>query len=1081
LSLPSFSVRQTVLVNVLFFVCLGAGLVAYLETPVDFYPDISFDATIIETIWTGASADEVERLVTTKLEEEIQGVSGIKELYSWSGADRSSILITWNETLAEIEYESSFNDVRAAIDRVTDLPPDAEEPLVRELSVAEMYAVLMVAVVDVGGVGETALLEVARDAKSRLEDLYGIKKVVIRGEHDREIRVLVDREAAARYQLTVVEIADRIRRKNLNLPAGTFTGSGGEATLRATGDYESIEEILSTVVRENPNGTFVRVGDVARVEEGLEKRRIYSRYNRHPALVLGVAKESDADLLGMSERLQDWVASYARLVPEGVELHVTWNSAEWVSARMSILWNNLLTGVGFVMLLLWFTIGFRNAALTIIAIPFSFLTALILFPLMGITINSLSLVGMMLVSGMLVDDAIIVLENIYRRVESGEPLREAVVNGSEEVLWPVVAAVATTCAAFFPLLLMSGTSGEFMSIIPKTVIVCLVASLFECLVILPAHYLDIGSRHPPGMRDDVVDSAPGVRGRLRRMGARFERFHYQVDQGLAWLRGRYLQALDVVLQNRGAFAVLSASLFIFSMSAATHLPVDLFPSEFGSFFIVVETPLDYGLEQTDAVVQRLEEEVETTMLGDPLVDFSAFVGNSISGNDDQRIAPNLAVLYNWIVDKDDYRYNPGKVVKRVQDHLDAYRDANAESIVVLQAKQPRDGPPIGKPIAVRIAGDDYLLSKRISREMQDFLHTLPGVSNIEDSLKEGAQEVRLLVDQERAGQHGLTFAELAQALRGANDGLVASNYRGPDEGEEIDIRVLLAERFRSEIPDLLRTKVRAPAGYLIELGDVADVEITRGFQSLAHFDGKRTVTVYAEVDNEEATALGVNQALAARFADLSLRHPDVEVVYGGEFEVTKETFQDMRRVFPIALLLIYMILAALFRSYIQPLVVITAVPFGMIGVVVGVGAFGYDISIPILYAAIGLTGVVVNDSLVMTDFINRARASGMPLLEAVRQSGARRLRPILLTTLTTVMALLPMALGLAGGSKTAGPFAASIVFGLIFAMVGTLFMIPLAYTSLIVAQDRVRGWRSATRIPSRSSQEITGPGTRSGI
>jgi multidrug efflux pump subunit AcrB len=328
------------------------------------------------------------------------------------------------------------------------------------------------------------------------------------------------------------------------------------------------------------------------------------------------------------------------------------------------------------------------------------------------------------------------------------------------------------------------------------------------------------------------------------------------------------------------------------------------------------------------------------------------------------------------------------------------------------------------------------------------------------------------VDQERAGQHRITFAELAQALRGANDGLMASSYRGPDEGEEIDIRVLLEERYRSEIPDLLRTKVRTPGGYLIELGDVADVEFARGFQSLTHFDGKRTVTVYAEVDNDEATALGVNQTLAARFADLPLRHPELEITYGGEFEATRETFQDMQRVFPIAILLIYMILAALFRSYLQPLIVITAVPFGIMGVVMGVGAFGYDLSIYILYATIGLTGVVVNDSLVMVDFINRARASGLPLLEAVRQSGARRLRPILLTTLTTVMALLPMALGLAGGSKSYGPLAASIVFGLIFAMLGTLFIVPLAYTSLIAGQNRVREWRSLTRV-----QAGTSPGT----
>jgi HAE1 family hydrophobic/amphiphilic exporter-1 len=241
----------------------------------------------------------------------------------------------------------------------------------------------------------------------------------------------------------------------------------------------------------------------------------------------------------------------------------------------------------------------------------------------------------------------------------------------------------------------------------------------------------------------------------------------------------------------------------------------------------------------------------------------------------------------------------------------------------------------------------------------------------------------------------------------------------------------------------------------MKLSDVAGVEFSRGYRSLAHFDGTRTVTVYADVDEDQATSVSVNQQLAARFADLELRYPEVEVTYGGEFQATAEAFADIRTVFPLALLLVYMILAAQFRSYLQPLVVVTAIPFGLMGVVAGVGIMGYTISFGLLYATIGLTGVVVNDSLVMVDFINRARASGMPLLEAVRQSGARRLRPILLTTLTTVMALMPMALGLAGVSKNYGPFAAAITFGLMVAMVGTLFIVPLAYTSLIVLQERV--------------------------
>ncbi len=300
MSLPEFSVRQAVLVNILFFVCVLGGLVAYSRIPVDFFPEIGFNTTLIITRWDGASADEIERLVTTRIEDELGEVEGVKEIRSVSRANSSTIQVTFDETLSETLYKAGVNDVRAAVDRVADLPEDADEPIVRELSTKTIYSDLRVAVVDVGGLGERPLRQVTADVKSRLEDVRGVERVDIRGDHERELRVLVDRDAAARFGLTVVEIADRIRRKNLNLPAGTFSGEAGEATLRATGDYQSTDSILETVVRENADGTHVRLSDVASIEIGLEKRQYYVRYNGQPGLVLGVAKEDDADILALS-------------------------------------------------------------------------------------------------------------------------------------------------------------------------------------------------------------------------------------------------------------------------------------------------------------------------------------------------------------------------------------------------------------------------------------------------------------------------------------------------------------------------------------------------------------------------------------------------------------------------------------------------------------------------------------------------------------------------------------------------------------------------------------------------------------
>ncbi|MDJ0789567.1 MAG: efflux RND transporter permease subunit [Myxococcota bacterium] len=1050
MSIAAFSVRQTVLVNVLFFVCLLGGIAAYSRIPVEFFQDINLNEANVITVWTGASGEEVERLVTQKLEEELIGISEIDEIHSVSSAGLSDIGIEFDEYLSEVEYEAALNDVRAAIDRVNDLPADAEEPEIREGKFSEFAPAVMIALLDRGDVGPVALREIARDVKARVRDLPGAKRIEIRGDQDPELRVLVDREAAARHGLTAIEIAERIRRQNLNLPAGTFEDGNGELTLRAQGDFERPEQLLDTVVAESENGLTVRLSEVARIEFGLEKTRFRTRLDGNPALLVTITKKPDADIRSLAAEVDEWIAGYRDRLPAGVEMRKTFDTSAFVSSRMGVLVENLVAGIVCVVAILWFTIGFRNATLTVIAIPFSFLTAMIFFPLFGITLNATTIVGMLLVSGMLVDDAIIVLENIFAHVERGEPLREAVLRGTEEVMWPVVAAVTTTCAAFLPLLLVGGTAGKFMSILPKAVLVCLIASLFECLVILPAHYLDFGSRK----RKEDDDRPPGL----------FARIRARVDDGLARIRSAYARALDVVLGHRGAFSALFAACFLLTCTGSRHLDVNLFPGEFDTFNVLVEMPSDASIEQTDGVVRGYESILEG-MRGEELLDYATTVGMSFDTNYDTLTGANYAMsVLTLAKDDDGEKVDPDQALIDMQQRVDAWLEANPVDVVDVRVQAEQDGPPVGAPVEVRLQSDDYALGKAVAGELKAYLETLPGVYDVEDNLKVGAPEVRLVVNEERAARYGLGFEQIALALRGANDGVVATSLRDPTRGEDVDIRVRLEDADRADLADLLDVELRTAQGFLVKLRDVADVEKTRGYSAYHRYDGKRTVSVLAQVREGEETSVGANEKVRAAFADLEERFPQLEVSYGGEFETTSEAFADLGRAFPVALVAIYMILAALFRSYLQPLIVVTAVPFAFAGIFLGVAVFGYEISFVLLYAAIGLTGVVVNDSLVMVDFINRARREeGLPLLEAVRQSGVRRFRPILLTTLTTVVALMPMAFGLQGASKTYGPFAASISFGLIVAMAGTLFAVPLAYTSLVRGQEAAQRFLARRR------------------
>jgi HAE1 family hydrophobic/amphiphilic exporter-1 len=662
---------------------------------------------------------------------------------------------------------------------------------------------------------------------------------------------------------------------------------------------------------------------------------------------------------------------------------------------------------------------------------------MLLFPVFDLTINMLSLIGFVMVSGMLVDDAIIVIENIYRHIEEGESVVDATINGTNEVMWPVIAAIATTMAAFIPMLLISGTSGEFMSILPKTVIVCLIASLVECLFVLPAHYIDWGSRRK-------ASEAP-ERGHSLFSGiARFsDRIRLRTDQLIDRARDTYLRALGEVLQHKSAFLTACVAAFYFSCGLSSHVPTDLFPNDFNQLFATVEAPVDYSIEQTNEVVLGVQRALDD--LADELTEVTAIVGQGMGPDETPLFGSNYGLFFIGFRDSAENNADPTRMLHLVRETLDAYRRANPTGIENLIVSAPRNGPPIGKPVATRIVTEDYDLAKRIAAEVKLELSSIAGVYNITDNMPLGKRELQIGLDEYRASVHGLAFEDLGIALRAANDGIVPTTFKDPFSDEDIDIRVMLPESQRRSADYLLDIDLRTPEQYLVKLGDVSTVAIRRGFQRLYHYDGQRALVVYADVDPDKTTSVLVNQRLAARFADIPSRFPGASLVLGGEYEETNQAFEDMGRAFVIALIAIYAILAAQFRSYLQPLIVMCVIVFAYVGVVIGMYVWDYAMSMYVIYAMVGLAGVVVNDSLVLIDFVNRERERGTPPERAVLLAGQKRFRAVLLTTLTTVAGLLPMATGISGVSVVFGPFAAAIVVGLSVASGLTLFVVPTLY------------------------------------
>ncbi len=1035
--------------NLLFLVLIVAGVLVAEMIPVDVYPDVDLDVATIETFWPGASAEDVERLITDKIEAKVADVRGLRNFLSDSKPDLSYFIVNFKEDMTPSQLDDAFSRLRAAVDRVPDLPADAEKPLIRRISLAEVFPLMWVAVEDVGGVGEEVLHNVALNLKPILRDIPGVSKVDDKLIRERELHVLVDRERLQEYDLTLEEVAAALQNVNRNVPSGRLPDATGELEIRAVGEALRPDQLGDIAVRKHPSGAHVHLRDIARIDEGFERKTFFARFNGNDCKALSIAKTDEADSRIVAERVRAALDTFEGSIPDGVRVNACLDTSDIIKSRMRILVTNLLTGIALVFVTLWFVMGTRNALLAVVGIPFAFLCSVLFMHLLGVTINAVSLFAMVLCSGMIVDDAIVVLENIYRHIEDNrrrlaetgqaEPLHTAIIQGTSEVMWPVISSSMTTVVAFLPMLLMGGVTGKFFSIIPKTVTVVLFASLVECLLILPVHYLDWGPRK---------DARP--------LWSRLSRPRTDGQPGL--LVRMYNAFISGVLRFRYIAALPLFALAFLAWNVVPLIPLDLFPSDYQVILVDVVAWDEASLDQTGEVAKPVEE--IAIGLGDELVEsVLTSVGLFANENNTAVWRNNRAQMHVKLANTPTVARDPDIVTNTLRERIDDYLAGNPEcGIRSYKVWAPQDGPPVGKPVAVRIESPDLGVAKRLAERYRERLLEMPGVFGIGDNLDFGPQQINLRLREDEASALGLTQAHLARALRTANDGAVVSIFKDNTTGEDLDVRVVFAKKDRSTIDDLLDVKTRAASGATMRMRDIADIEMSQSYAGIPHHNDKRAITVTAQIDTQVNTAKNVNSLLRDEFDTVIAGLPNVRVTYGGEYEETSKSFESLKRAYIIALIVIYVLLATQFSSYSQPMVIILAVPFSAIGVIGGLVLNGYPFTIMTFIAIVGLTGVVVNDSIVLVDFINRQRDKGMDVLEAVRSACLLRLRPILLTTITTVVGLMPLAFGWGGRSKIWSPFASSFAWGLAFATVVTLVVVPAFY---VIAQDAISLRRKA--------------------
>jgi multidrug efflux pump subunit AcrB len=1008
------SVDNSLAVNLGALTLCLAGTMTYLGMPREVFPVFSMQSVEVQTFYRGASPEDVERLVTLPLEDELFSIDGLDGMTSSSQEATSTITL---ETSRQTKISDFLDEVRAAVQRAeSELPAEIDEPWIRE--VKTQFPVIAVYVYGWAEPDDLRLL--AEDQRRGLERIEGVSKVQITGLREPRIWIEVDPLALERYGLTLEQVGAAVGGRARDLPLGSLTGGATDTLLRVESAVERAADLLELPVLSTPAGGRVLLSEVARLVEARERDITRSRFNGQPALHLQINKEVRGDTVSISKDVLEYVAQARAQLPDGVELGTNTDLSIYVQNRLRVMRNSALVGGLLVLISLVLFLNLRVALMTALGIPVAFLGGLLIAGSVGVTMNMMTMFAFIVVLGMVVDDAIVVGENIFRLMEEGRPAREAAIEGVCQVGKPVLATVLTSVAAFGPILMMGGVTGQFMRPLPLIVSFCLAISLLEALIVLPAHLA-----HWSGGRARLPEGSP-----------RLESQHWY------WgLRRVYLATLAWALRWRYVtLATATCGATLLGVFALYWVPFNLF-DEFESKLVYANLRLSAGcsLEESERAARELERRV-LELPRTEVESVNVLVGVSAADSNRYVLGRNLAQLWIELAEGPERKLSTQEFIATLRELL---VDLSPQ-VTSTEVAQPQSGPT-GKAIDIWVRGPEFLTLARISEELRRELEGFAGVRDVHDNLDLGKPQITLRV-RESARTLGVSEADLGLQLRTAYEGTsYGSVRRGRDD---VELVVKLPEDERYDPSSLADLRVTLPSGARVPLGTVAELRREFGPSRITREDRERSVNIVADIDKRQNSAEAVSAGMAAAFADIGRRYPGYAVTYQGDQKDIDEAFADLRVAGVLSLAVIFMILASLFRSASQPLVIMFIIPFGMVGMVLGHLLMERSISLMSLIGLLALTGVVVNDSLILVDFVNVLRREGRGLVEALLEGARLRFRPILLTTLTTMLGLSPLTFFVTGQAAFLQPMAISLFFGIGLATLLVLVLVPCAYAVL---------------------------------
>ncbi len=1026
--LSSF-LRHHVLANLTFLMVMVMGAAAFQMLPREKDPEINFNWIQITTPFPGASAVDVEKLVTEPLEEAIAKVSDIKFISSTSREGLSTILVRFEDIDPEI-FDKRVNDLRREVQNVenSELPDITESPFVFEVTSANAFPT---ATLVLQGLSDDELLHrTARTLEKALERLKGVERVDALGLSEPELHVLFDPARLATAGVNPTDVADTVRAHFRDVSAGTVQVGDRQWLVRLVGTNEDPSYLAQLPVMaahgELPLGT------VARVQGARGKPTELVSFEGRPAVMLSVFKKGGANTLELLGRLRQTIeARNPGLASLGLTLKLIDDQTASTRQALSVMQTNALLGLVLVLFVTWLFLGSRIALFTSIGIPFTLAGTFWLLSVLDISLNNSVLLGVVISLGMLVDDAVVVVEGIYYRLQRGFGAVEAAVESLKEVAAPVTASVATTVAAFLPLMLMPGLLGDFMRVIPLVVSLALAISLVEAYWMLPAHV--IAAR---------VNFARPSRVHLFR-----ERFTHAI-------RLNYGRSLVRVMRRPVLALTLVGGLFALSIGAfgAGLVRVDFFALEhYRLFYVNLEMPVGSHLDGTLERVGAVEERVRRHLLPGEARGIVSYAGVAFTETE-----PRFGDQHGQLMVSLTQQQEGMRDVSAIVDSM--RRDVlSVAGPVKISFFEVTDGPPVTKPINVKVRGDDIATIRPAVEALREAMAGVPAIHDITDDDTEGGPELALRLDTDAARRAGLDPAVIARLLRLLADGEIASSFQF--RGEKVDVRVQAEPRPLQDVDALLVTRVALPGGGEMALRDLVIAKAQSGEGNIRHYNLRRAVTLMADLDKGAMDTVTANRLIEEAWGEIGAGFPGIDLDFSGELDDIQESLNAIFVLFLFGVGVIYLILGTQFRSYFQPLMILSTIPMAFTGVVAGLLITGHPLSLYTLYGVVALAGIAVNAAIVLISAANDRLASGMSVYHAAIYAARRRVIPVLITSLTTIAGLFSLATGLGGRSPMWGPVATAIVWGLAFSTVLTLYVVPLLYRLFMA-----RGGRRAVAV-----------------